>query len=129
MKYVINNEKHIEADLGFGKMVISSDPEVGFRPVELLVSSVAACSGSVFYSILKKQRLNFSDVSIEADVERNKAEANRVVKMTLHFTVKGTELNEKKLLRNLQITRRYCGMLRSVEESIAVEEKLTIIEE
>lgn len=129
MKYVVKNEKHIEAELGFGNMVISSDDKTGFRPVELLVSSVAGCSGSIFYSILKKQRLEFSELTIDADIERNKDEANRVVKIVLYFTVKGKQLNEKKLRRNLAITRRYCGMLRSVEDSIVVEEKLTLIEE
>lgn len=49
--------------------------------------------------------------------------------MVLTFTVKGKQLNEKKLQRNLEITRRYCSMVRSVEESIDVVEKLTIVEE
>lgn len=129
MRYVVKNEKHIEAELGHGKLVISSDTEVGFRPVELLTSSVASCSGSVLYAILTKQRTEFSDLVIDAEVERNKSEANRVVKMKLNFTVKGKNLNEKRMLRNLEITRRHCGMLRSVEDSIEVEETLTIIEE
>lgn len=129
MKFVIKDENQIEAQLGHGKMVISSDSDIGFRPVELLVSSVAGCSGSVFYSILKKQRLDFTEVTIDVEVERNKNEANRVVEMVLTFTVKGKQLNEKKLQRNLEITRRYCSMVRSVEESIDVVEKLTIVEE
>ena len=79
-------------------------------------------------SILKKQRLDFTEVTIDVEVERNKNEANRVVKMVLTFTVKGKQLNEKKLQRNLEITRRYCSMVRSVEESIDVVEKLTIVE-
>lgn len=129
MKYVVKDEHYIEAELGHGKIVISSEKDVGFRPVEMLVSSIASCSGSVFYAILQKQRTEFSELSIEAEVERNKNEANRVVKIVMHYTVKGKQLNEKKLTRNLKITRRHCGMLRSVEESIDVIEQLHIIEE
>lgn len=129
MKYVVKNEHYIEAELGHGKIVISGNEDLGFRPVEMLVSSIASCSGSVFYAILQKQRTDFSELSIEAEVERNKSEANRVVKIVLNYTVKGKLLNEKKLTRNLAITRRHCGMLRSVEDSIDVVEQLHIIEQ
>lgn len=129
MKYIVKDEHHIEAHLGHGNLVISGNEEIGFRPVEMLVSSVASCSGSIFHSILTKQRTNFSELSIQAEIERNKEEANRVVKIILHFTVKGKQLSESRLTRNLQITRRHCGMLRSVEKSIEIVERLHLVEE
>lgn len=129
MKYTVKDEGHIEATLGHGTITISSNEKIGYRPVEMLVTSIASCSGFVFYNILKKQRTELTELSIEADVERNESEANRVDKVILHFTVTGKNLNEDKLLRNLDITRKHCGMVQSVEDSINIEKKFTVINE
>lgn len=127
MKYIIEEDR-IEAELAHGELVISGDDTIGYRPVELLVSSVASCSGAVFRTILNKQRTQYESLSIEATVERNENEANRVEKMILHFTIEGTDLKEEKLMRNLAIVKRHCGMMRSVEDSIEVVEKLTVVQ-
>lgn len=127
LKFTLN-EDHMEATFNFGNLHISGNDAVGFRPVELLVSSIASCSGLVFHNILKKQRTEIDDLTIEADVERNEKNANRIEKITLHFTVKGSDLNEKKMQRNLTIAKKHCAMVQSVEGSIEVEETLTIID-
>lgn len=116
----------MEASLQFGNLVISGDEQYGYRPYELLISSIAGCSGLVFKRIVTKQRLEIESLVIEAEVERNKNEANRVEKITLHFKVRGQNLNEKKLQRNLEISRKHCAMIRSVENSIEIVEQLSI---
>lgn len=88
-------ENQVEASLQFGNLVISGDEQYGYRPYELLISSIAGCSGLVFKRIVTKQRLEIESLVIEAEVERNKNEANRVEKITLHFKVRGQNLNEK----------------------------------
>jgi len=119
-------ENQVEASLQFGNLVISGDEQYGYRPYELLISSIAGCSGLVFKRIVTKQRLEIESLVIEAEVERNKNEANRVEKITLHFKVRGQNLNEKKLQRNLEISRKHCAMIRSVENSIEIVEQLSI---
>lgn len=117
---------HMETSLPFGKLHISPNEEVGFRPFQLMVASIASCSGSVFHKILGKQKMDYESLSIEAEVDRNEAEANRIEKITLHFTMSGKDLNEKKLQRNLEISRKHCSMIQSVQDSIEIEEKLTV---
>ena len=121
------HEDYVEGILQFGKIRISSDESKGFRPYELLVSSIAGCSGAVFYKIIKKQRIKLESFEMDVEVERNKEKANKIEKMILHFKVKGMDLNEHRLQRNLIIARKNCAMIRSIEESIHVEEKLTIL--
>lgn len=125
MKFQIGKDK-IEAQLGFDQMTISGDSSKGYRPVELLVSSLASCSGAVFRTILEKQRISFTQITIEADVKRVEQEANRVEEITLHFNLWGENLNEERLKRNLRIVRRNCGMMRSVEKSIIIKETITV---
>lgn len=121
-------EDHMETNFEFGGLKISGDETKGFRPFQLMVASIASCSGSVFHNILVKQRTDFDALAINAEVERNAEEANRIEKITLNFEIKGKDLNEKKLKRNLEISRKHCSMVQSVQNSIEVEEKITVVQ-
>lgn len=125
MKYTFKDD-YVDGTLPYGNLPVSSDATQGFRPYQLLVSSIASCSGFVFKNILKKQRIEIDNLSIDATVERNEAEANKIEKITLHFFVEGKDLNEQKLLKNLDVSKRNCSMVQSVKGSIIVEEQLTI---
>jgi|SRR5699024_1133914 len=126
MKFVVT-EDNISTDLGYGKLNISPNEEEGFRPFQLLVSSLVGCSSIVFRRILEKQRITFEEFTVEADVERNEDEANKLEKVSLTFKIKGDNLDEKKLQRNLEISRKHCSMVRSVEDSIEVVETLQVL--
>lgn len=117
-----------EAELNYGKINISGNPEIGFRPYQLLVSSIAACSGGVLKSILVKKRIAFDDIHIEADVERNEAEANRVTKIVLHFIVYGKDLDLTKVQKSLDLATKHCSMVQSVKGAIEVVETIEVKE-
>lgn len=115
-------------DLNYGQLDISGNEDDGYRPFTLMVASIVGCSGSVFRKILQKQRIQVEDIQIGAEVVRNAQEANRIEKITLKFTVKGHHLDPDKLYKNLQVSRRNCSMIRSVEDSIEIEEHIETIE-
>lgn len=115
-------------ELPYGKLDISGDETFGFRPYQLLVSSLAVCSGGILRTILEKMRLDVKDIKITADVDRNKEKANRVEKVSLHFKIIGSGLNENKLKKAMDLTRKNCSMVQSVEGSIEVAETFEIIE-
>ncbi|WP_261134581.1 OsmC family protein [Bacillus sp. Marseille-Q3570] len=107
----------------YGKLDISGNEEYGFRPYQLLVSSVAVCSGGVLRKVLEKMRYPFEDITVNAEVERNEAEANRVEKIALTFHIKTAEWNEQKIEKAMHLTRKNCSMVQSVQESIEVVER------
>lgn len=112
----------------FGTMIISSNDEYGFRPYQLLVSSLAACSGGVLRKILAKMRIPASTISIEViEVVRNPEEANKVEKVHLHFIVDGEMIDEKKLQRAMELTHKNCAMVQSVDKSIEIIETYEIL--
>lgn len=127
MKFYMK-EKGIRAELGYGELDVSGNELHGFRPFQLMVASIAGCSGSVFMKILDKQRLEVEDLIISADVERNALNANSIERITLHYIVKGYNLNPDKLHRNLELSRQNCSMIRSVENCIDIQERLEIIQ-
>lgn len=120
-------EGSFTAQFGGSELTIAKDNDIGFRPFQLMISSLAGCSGFVFSQILEKQRIHLDDFYITAEIERNVAKANRIEKVDLIFHVKGDNLNEEKLERNLQLTRKNCGMIQSVAEQIEVTERLNIL--
>lgn len=121
-------ENSMKTEFDFGTLQISGNEEHGFRPFQLMVASIVSCSGLVFRNILKKQRIEIEDMSITADVTRNEKKANKIEKIALTYTLKGSHLNENKLNKSLAIAKRNCAMARSVESSIEIEEHLKLIE-
>ncbi|MBO1915157.1 OsmC family protein, partial [Microvirga sp. 3-52] len=90
-------ESGFQTETSFGTLDISPNEELGFRPYQLLVSSIAVCSGGVMKKVLEKMRMPATDIHIEVkEVVRNPDEANRVEKIHLHFILEGTEIKEEK---------------------------------
>lgn len=109
-------------DLPYGELHISGDEAYGFRPYQLLVSSVAVCSGGVLRKIFAKQRIDIEDITVQTDVVRNSEAADRVEKIMVHFIIKGAGLKEEKVRKAIELTRKNCSMVQSVIPSIEVEE-------
>lgn len=96
MKYKMT-EKGFSSDFEYGTLNISSESEYGFRPFQLLVSSIAGCSGGVLRKVMKKMRLDVDHIEIEAKVTRSGGQVNIVKKMELTYVIYGRALNEEKV--------------------------------
>ncbi|GAA5417614.1 hypothetical protein Pryu01_02688 [Paraliobacillus ryukyuensis] len=121
-------EKGVRVDLPYGVLDVSGDDDFGYRPYQLMVASIAGCSASVFMKILDKQRITFEDLVLQTEVKRNPDEANRIEKIKLHYVIKGKNLSDEKLYKNLAVAHKNCSMVRSVEDSITIEESLETIQ-
>lgn len=116
------------AELGFGTLRASADEDKGFRPFQLLVSSLAVCSGTVLQKILSKKRIAYDDITIKVlDVERNPEKADRVETVHIHFVIKGKGLEDEKIRKSLEIAKKNCSMVQSVIESIDVTETYELV--
>jgi uncharacterized OsmC-like protein len=121
MKFTILENK-VLGDLEFGTISISPQPENGFRPLELMLSSLSGCSGSLLRTLLQKKRINYSSLTIDASATRNPEKANRIEKITLKASVtaeNGLNVEQGKKLAELVISN--CGMIQSVINSIEIE--------
>jgi uncharacterized OsmC-like protein len=113
-------------DLEYGNLSISGNSDYGFRPFQLLVSSIAGCSGGVFRAILQKKRIDYKDIEIEAEVEREEQEPKRIKRIMLTFTVSGENLKEEVLEKSLTVAMKNCSMAQSVKDSIDIIEQVKI---
>lgn len=114
-------ENGFETATSFGQLTISGNEEYGFRPYQLLVSSIAVCSGGVMRKILEKMRMPADNITIEVkDVQRNEEIANRLEKIHLHFIIEGPKVDESKMEKVFELTMKNCSMVQSVIDSIEV---------
>ncbi|WP_078592423.1 OsmC family protein [Evansella clarkii] len=126
MKFTFNENK-FETEFEYGKLHVSGDEQYGFRPYQLMVSSVAVCSGGVLRKVLEKQRMTISELTVEADVERNPEEANRLTKIHLHYTISGENLNEKKIDKAMELAQKNCPMAQTIIASVELTESFEIV--
>jgi len=116
-------ENGFETETSFGKLQISANDEYGFRPYQLLVSSIAVCSGGVLRKILERKRMPAKNISIEVkEVVRNEEIANRVEKIHLHFLIEGEKIQDEKMDKIMELTAKNCSMLQTVKDSIEIVE-------
>ncbi len=126
MEFNIKKEAGFTTDLPYGELHIAGDEEYGFRPYQLMTSSIAVCSGGVLRKILEKKRIAFSDLRIQADVTRNDEKAGRIEKIHLHYIITGEDLPLDKIEKSIELARKNCSMLQSVIDSIEVTETFEI---
>jgi uncharacterized OsmC-like protein len=119
-------ENGFETTFEYGTLQISGNADYGYRPYQLLVSSVAVCSGGVLRKVLERMRLPFDDIQVSAEVKRDEKEANKVTHIHLHFTIAGKELPNEKVEKALVVTRKNCSMVQSVKDSIEITESFEI---
>jgi len=121
-------EDGFEGQLESGIIKISGNEEKGFRPYQLMVSSLVGCSGLVLRRVCEKMRMPLDSLEIEVlEVLRNEQEENRIDKIHFHFKLKGSNLEESKMPRVMELTKKNCSMVQSVENSIQIIESYEII--
>lgn len=128
MKFNLSETGAFETKFEFGELSISGNSDIGFKPVQLMVSSIAGCSGGVFKKILDKKRIAYKGIELTAEVERNPDEANRITKISYHYTVEGENLKQQQLEKSLEVAFRNCAMAQSVKGAIEIIETVSIKE-
>lgn len=128
MKFQLGETGAFNTTVEYGTLDISGNSELGFRPYQLLVSSIAGCSGGVLRRVLEKKRIAFDTIEIEAEVERNEKEANRITRIALHFIVYGKDLDLKQVQKSLEVSSKNCSMVQSVKDAIEIIETIEVRE-
>lgn len=127
MKFTMT-ENGFSGDLPFGTLNVSTNEEFGFRPYQLMVASLAICSAGIVRKVLEKKRMPADDIQVEVkEVVRIDEEAGRIAKVHIHFVIKG-DIDDSKMERVLELTRKNCSMVRSVEDCIEVVETYELIQ-
>ena len=100
-----------------GSLMIDAAEEVGgtnsgLRPKALMLSALAGCSGLDVASLIKKMRLEVTDFNIVTEGHLTDTEPQVYDKVTVSYHFYGSNLNEEKLNRAVELSvEKYCGVM------------------
>ena len=83
---------------------------LGARPMEMLLLSMAACSTYDVVSILKKSRENIAGCTVKISATRAEDHPRIFTDIHLHFVIEGEEIKAKNIERAIQLSaEKYCS--------------------
>lgn len=124
----LNDNYHMEAENEDGNTIqMDGSPAIGgenlgARPMQVLLMSLAGCSSIDVISILKKMKQEVTDYHVEVDAER---EADVVpslfTNIHLKYTLKGHNLEESKVRRAIELSAdKYCSVSKILEPTAKI---------
>ena len=95
--------------------------QMGCKPTDALLLSLAGCMGIDVVSILKKMRSELTSVRIVMVGERNPVPPQYYRKIDMELRIAGTNLDPKKVDRAVRLSReKYCSVYNTLRKDIEV---------
>jgi len=126
MKITIDHlkEMHMEAANEEGGLIrMDGSTEIGgleggFSPMQLLLAGVGGCSAVDIINILKKQRQDLQDLTIEVEGDRqSKDEYSEFTNIHIKYIFTG-KLDESKVERAINLSLdKYCSVSKTLEQT------------
>ncbi len=118
-----NSQMFIGRDT-FGHVVMSGswpqdDPQwqewKALKPSDLLLISLASCTGYDLVMILKRQRQQLNDLYIRVDSQQADNPPYQFTDIHIHYTISGDNLDTKKVARAIELSEeRYCSVAATI---------------
>ena len=108
------------------KIVVDTNTEFGgldqgFRPMDLMLVSVAGCMGMDIVGILKKKGGKINAFSIEVEGVRTEGHPHKFTRITVKFKCEG-DYQRKDLLRSFELSRdKYCSAVATLNDKPEME--------
>jgi putative redox protein len=124
----LNDNYHMQATNESGNTIeMDGSPKIGganlgARPMEVVLMSLAGCSSIDVISILKKMKQDVTDYNVEVEAEREAdAVPSLFTKIHMKFLVKGNDLDDDKVKRAIQLSaEKYCSVSKILEPTAEI---------
>ena len=101
--------------------------DAGIRPKELLLLSLAGCTGSDVASIMDKMREPYTRMEVEIEAEMSQEHPKVYTKMEVIYKVWGEGIKESNLKRAIELSEeRYCGVTAMLRDSVQISSRYEI---
>ena len=120
MKHIIETlwkgNMMFDADVGGHHVIMDAQAEVGgedkgARPKELMLASLAGCTGMDVVSILRKMKVGFTGLNILVTGEVTEEHPKHYEKMHVRYEFTGNDLPLDQLKKAVTLSQdRYCGV-------------------
>lgn len=107
----------------------SGGNDSGVRPKELLLTSLAGCTGMDVISILRKMRHEPTYFNIRVDGDLTEEHPKHYTSMHITYEFGGDNLDMEKLKKAVELSQeRYCGVSHMFRQIIALSFDIRILE-
>ena len=136
MKQILNmnwkGDMAFETEMSGHKVVVDAAPEVGGkdlgpRPKELMLVSLAGCTGMDVISILKKMRVELSGFNVRVEANMTEEHPKHYDEMKIVYEFSGENLDEAKLKKAIDLSMDgYCGVSVVYRKAMPVNYEIVI---
>ena len=103
--------------------------EDGFRPLELMLVSLAGCTAMDVISILQKKRQQVTAFSVQADGERAEAHPRVFTGIRLRYPVRGRGIDPAAVARAIELSEtKYCPAQAMLRPGVTIESTFDVQE-
>ena len=101
----------------------------GIRPKELILISLAGCTGSDVVAILQKKKVNFSGFEINIGAEQQEEHPQVYTKIHLEYVFYGKNIQERDVERAIELSQtKYCSVTAMLQKAVTIEHSYRIVE-
>ena len=120
------------ADSGH-ELILDGSPQVGgtdkgARPLELMLISLAGCTGMDVISILRKKRQDVTGFEVKTHAERSDTHPKVFTAVTVEYIVTGNNIDPKAVERAIDLSENaYCPAQAMLVKAVPITHTYTII--
>jgi len=101
--------------------------ESGFNPSDLLLGSLAGCTGTVVLSLLRRGRQNVTSLEVTVNGDHAKEPPFAFQTMHVNYVFKGRGLDEEAIKRAIELSEtKYCPVGASLSGSVKITSSFRI---
>jgi putative redox protein len=123
-----------EAETESGHLfMLDAKPEVGGedkgpRPMEVLLVSLAGCTGMDVASILKKKRVNLQSMNVKINAEQAPQHPKYFTRIDVEFNFEGKDIKEKDIKQAIELSKdKYCSVSAMLKDKAEISYRWNII--
>lgn len=116
------------------EITLDGDPlvggsDLGARPLELMLMSLAGCTGMDVISILKKKRQEVTAFAVKTHAERAENHPKVFTAVTIEYIVTGRNIDPKAVERAIELSETaYCPAQTMLAQAVPIQHTYQIIE-
>jgi putative redox protein len=101
----------------------------GPRPKELMLASLAGCTGMDVVSILKKMRIEIESFDIEIIADITEEHPKHYTAMHIIYKLKGKNMDAEKVKKAVDLSQeKYCGVSEAYRKAMSLTYEIQITE-
>mgnify|MGYP003551402367 FL=1 len=102
--------------------------EAGFKPSELMLYSLAGCTGIDIVRILEKQKQQISALEIELAAEQPTEYPKPFKEIEIRYTIRGKNLDSQKVARAIELSeQKYCTVGLTIQQSTPLKSTYKVV--